>query len=66
MSSRRQREADSAACSAGGGGGESMGEFVGNQFVVGAARWTALGLTLVEPEPDHGRVVLLTCTQETG
>lgn len=66
MSSRRRWEADSAASSAGGRGGRSVGELMGNQLVVGAAGRAALGLTLMEPEPDHGCVVLLTCTQETG
>lgn len=35
-----------------------------DQFVVGAAGRAALGLALVDPEPDHGCVVLLTCRQE--
>lgn len=36
---------------------------VRHQFVVGAAGRAALGLALVQPEPDHGRVVFLTCTE---
>lgn len=37
---------------------------MGNQLVVGTTGRAALGLALVEPEPHHGCVVFLTCTEE--
>lgn len=43
---------------------ELMGELVGHQLVVGTTGWAALGLALMKPEPDHGRVVFLTCKEE--
>lgn len=43
-----------------------MGELVGHQLVMGATGRAALGLALVKPEPDHGRVVFLTCKEEGG
>lgn len=43
-----------------------VGELVGHQLVVGATGRAALGLALVKPEPDHRRVVFLTCKEGKG
>jgi len=43
---------------------ELVGELVGHQLVVVPTGRAALGLALMEPEPDHGRVVFFTCRQE--
>lgn len=42
-----------------------VGELMSHQFVVGTTGRAALGLALMEPEPDHGRVVFFACRQET-
>lgn len=44
----------------GGFGGPSVGQLVGDEFVVGTTGGAALGLALVQPEPNHVAVVLLT------
>lgn len=38
----------------------SVGQLMGDQFVVGTTGGAALGLALVQPEPNHVAVVLLT------
>lgn len=43
---------------------ELVGELMGHQFVVGTTRQTALGLTLMKPEPNHGCVVFFTCREK--
>lgn len=41
-----------------------VGQLMWHQFIVGATGGAALGLAFVKPEPNHCRVVLLTCKEE--
>lgn len=41
----------------------SMGQLVVDQLIVGTTGRTALGISLMKPEPHNSRVVFLTCRE---